>query len=313
MSFSDSEQDDDDGNPTATTTATIALRVAAEPPENSFLNNYYIDTSNDDESLSEKMVHYVGGHVLPEHWVACKATPVFYAGSTTTKSTVMTKRGKEDACLDVYKEAVAKLDTSHFGVECRSFFLHSFKKKDDPMGAGALWRYYQESRTKMRCSIIPLLPTNFCNMKSGKGFHDTFDEVFRSQFRRELHRKQSSMTVAEIDQALPPSFWDYKKSPWYFGLTVKIFRCHPQLAPDVHAVLSDIANAPQSRAEMLRYKQQSHVEKAAEKKVKVEAGAALPITNLVLPQKEGHQNQVVWAKVHIIAKAMEQNSNDTSR
>ena len=41
MSFSDSEQDDDDhdGNPTATTTATIALRVAAEPPENSFLNN----------------------------------------------------------------------------------------------------------------------------------------------------------------------------------------------------------------------------------------------------------------------------------
>ena len=99
MSFSDSEQDDDDGNPTATTTATIALRVAAEPPENSFLDNYYIDTSDDDESLSEKMVHYVGGHVLPEHWVACKATLVFYAGSTTTKSTVMTKRGKEDACL----------------------------------------------------------------------------------------------------------------------------------------------------------------------------------------------------------------------
>ena len=103
--------------------------------------------------------------------------------------------------FDVYKEAVAKLDTSHFGFECRSFFLHSFKKKDDPMGAGALWRDYQESRTKMRCSIIPLLPTNFCNMKSGKGFHDTFDEVFRSQFRRELHRKQSSMTVAEIDVA----------------------------------------------------------------------------------------------------------------
>jgi hypothetical protein len=31
------------------------------------------------------MVHYVGGHVLPEHWVACKAALVFHAGSTTTE------------------------------------------------------------------------------------------------------------------------------------------------------------------------------------------------------------------------------------
>jgi hypothetical protein len=61
------------------------------------------------------MVHYVGGSVLPEHWVACKAALVFYGGATTT-------RGKEDACLEVYKTAVANLDTSHFGVECRSFF-----------------------------------------------------------------------------------------------------------------------------------------------------------------------------------------------
>ncbi len=51
----------------------------------------------------------------------------------------MTKQGKEDACLEVYKEkAIAKLDTSHFSVECKSFFLYSFKKKDDPVGAGAL-------------------------------------------------------------------------------------------------------------------------------------------------------------------------------
>jgi hypothetical protein len=314
MSFlSDSSDQDDDDTTPAPAAATIALNVAAEPPENSFVDNYHIDNSDDDDLLSEKMVHYVGGHVLPEHWIACKATLVFYAGSTTTKSTVMTKRGKEDACLEVYKEAIANLDTSHFSVECKSFFLHSFKKKDDPIGAGALWRYYQESRTKMRCSIIPLLPANFCNMKSGKGFHDTFDEVFRSQFRRELQRKHSSMTVAEIDQALPPLFWEYKKSPWYFGLTVKIFRRHPQLAPDVHAVLSDIANAPQSRAEMLRQKQQSRIE-AAKKKVKVDPGAAvLPTTNnTLIHQQERHQNQVVWAKVRI-AKAMEQNSNVTSR
>ena len=225
----------------------------------------------------------------------------------------MTKRGKEDACLEVYKTAVANLDASHFGVECRSFFLHSFKKKDAIMSAGPLWRYYQESRTKMRCSIIPLLPANYSKMKSGKGFHDTFDEVFRSQFRRQLHKKNKSMTVAEIDQALPPSFWEYKKSPWYFGLTVKIFRRHSQLAPDVHAVLSDIANAPESRALMLRQKQQSRID-AAKQKVKVEPSAAvLPTTNLVAnPQQERYQHQVAWAKVHT-AKAMEQNSNVTSR
>jgi hypothetical protein len=41
----------------------------------------------------------------------------------------MTKRDKEETCLEVYKQAVANLDTSHFGVECRHFFLHSFKKR----------------------------------------------------------------------------------------------------------------------------------------------------------------------------------------
>jgi hypothetical protein len=57
-----------------------------------------------------------------------------------------------------------------------------------------------------------------------------------------------------------------QKSPWFFGLTVKIFRRHPQLAPNVHAVLSDVANAPQSRAEMLREKQQRRIDS---KKIKV--------------------------------------------
>jgi hypothetical protein len=46
----------------------------------------------------------------------------------------------------------------------------------------------------------------------------------------------------------------------------------------------------------------------------VDPGAAvLPTTNnTLIHQQERHQNQVVWAKVRI-AKAMEQNSNVTSR
>ena len=65
--FSDSEQDDDDDDATpAPTAATIALIVAAETTENSFVDNYCDDA---DESLSEKMVHYVGGNVLPEHYL----------------------------------------------------------------------------------------------------------------------------------------------------------------------------------------------------------------------------------------------------
>ncbi len=44
-----------------------------------FVDNYNMDcgsSDDDDFTLSEKMVHYLGGHVVPEHWTACKATLV---------------------------------------------------------------------------------------------------------------------------------------------------------------------------------------------------------------------------------------------
>ena len=64
---------------------------------------------------------------------------------------------------------------------------------------------------------------------------------------------------------------------------------------------------------MLRQKQQSRIE-AAKKEVKVDPVAAVSPTtnNTLIHQQERHQNQVVWAKVQI-AKAMEKNSNVTSR
>jgi hypothetical protein len=77
-----------------------------------FVDNYNMDCGSSDDNdftLSEKMVHYLGGHVIPEHWTACKATLVIFAGSRTSKLTVMTKVGKEAACLNTYLAAIGEL------------------------------------------------------------------------------------------------------------------------------------------------------------------------------------------------------------
>ena len=50
----------------------------------------------------------------------------------------------------------------------------------------ALYRYYLDSHSKMRSCIIPLLPSNFDQMKSRKGFHDSSNDAFVQQFRNEI-------------------------------------------------------------------------------------------------------------------------------
>jgi hypothetical protein len=57
MLFSDSDQDDDNATRPAPMAATIASNVAAEPPENSFVDNYHINNSDNNNMLSNKMVH----------------------------------------------------------------------------------------------------------------------------------------------------------------------------------------------------------------------------------------------------------------
>ena len=59
-----------------------------DSPSEEFVDNYNIDSGSsggygdDNFTLSEKIVPYLGGHVVPEHWTAaCKATLVFFAGS----------------------------------------------------------------------------------------------------------------------------------------------------------------------------------------------------------------------------------------
>jgi hypothetical protein len=68
-------------------------------------------------------------------------------------------------------------------------------------------------------------------------------------------RGQPKYTEPEVQAMFPPQFWEFTKSPWYFGLAVKIFRRDPQLAPNVAEVMTDPSNVPISRAAMKRNKQ----------------------------------------------------------
>ena len=96
---------------------------------------------------------------------------------------------------------------------------------------------------------IPLLPLNFVSMKSGKGFHDTCNDMLIKEFRKELAlNSKLSLTPQEIENDLPPQFWEYKNSPWYLTLTTKKFRRDPQLTPNVEGELGDARNIPSSRA-----------------------------------------------------------------
>lgn len=121
------------------------------------------------------------------------------------------------------------------------------------MTGDALYRYYLDSRNAMRSLIIPLFPTNFNTMKSGRGFHESVNAVFTKMYRKELTtRVKDRMTQEEADQETPPMFWEYKKKPWYFGLAVKVYRRDLQLAPNTNDVVDDPSNCPVSRAALKR-------------------------------------------------------------
>jgi hypothetical protein len=306
----------------------ISINIAAEPntDNSAFIDNYRLSAgANDDEfTLSEKIVHYLGGHVAPEHWTACKAVLVFHAGVETCKLAVMTKQDKEAACLTAYNEAIDNLDPMYFCANAIKFFRHSFKKKDEPMTAYPLYRYYSDSRREMRSTLIPLFPRDFHSMRSGKGFHDTCNDVFVSAYRRELITMKGYSDEA-AGQEVPPQFWEYKKNPWCFSLTVKIFRNHPQLAPDVSKVLSNKSNATVSRAALKREKQLKHMHLSASshdrgstanssssytnkenswaKKMKTESGSEAG---------SYRDDRLVWAKVHA-ARAIALQSNVAKR
>ena len=179
MSSSASSDDDDDASALSSDGDAPLLDVAAEPDDDRFVDNYAINDEYE-HSLSERIVHYVGGYVQQAHWVACKATlAVFHAGGAMTSKSMVTNKAAamENYCLRIYNSLVGSLDLEFFTDDARRFFLHSFKKKDQPMTAHALFRNYNDCRSKMRSVIIPLLPANYATMKSGDGFHETFTQI----------------------------------------------------------------------------------------------------------------------------------------
>ena len=74
-SVSDGDEEEQEGQDAT------ELVLPAEPEvDDNFLDNYELDAEgNDEHSLSRKMVHYCGGEITQEHWLACKEVIVFYA------------------------------------------------------------------------------------------------------------------------------------------------------------------------------------------------------------------------------------------
>ena len=254
----------------AAAAAATASAVPADPPvrtvlvnetvDGDFLDNYELDAEGGDEyTLSQKMAHYCGGAITQDHWAACKAVLCFHAGCATSKLSQMTKVVKEAAMLELYLASVEALDPLVFCEKAKSFFCRSFRKKDEPVTAEHLYRYYLDSRRTMRNVILPVFPKDLISLKSGKGFHESCSEVYALAYRQEMAKVNTKgvpkYTADVLKTMQPPLLWEFSKLPWYLGLAVKIFRRDPQLAPNVGDVICDPANIPLSRAALKRKKQ----------------------------------------------------------
>lgn len=116
---------------TPTPFETDGIHLAAESGNSeSFTDNYHLD-GNDDYSLSEKMVHYLGGYVTPDHWQACKACLVFQAGCLVSMMSCMSKAPMQSTILEGYNSIVGELDELHFGADARAFFLQKEGRTHD--------------------------------------------------------------------------------------------------------------------------------------------------------------------------------------
>ena len=255
----DNEPDDDDlSNRQNDSLPTSVLILPLEDAvDDGHIDRYdMLDDVDEVFSLSEKMVHYVGGHIMRQHWTACKAVLVFQAGANVCKLATMTKEKRAEATLEAYKAAIAGLDTTHFCADAISFFLSEFRDKTKAMNGVSVYRSFQGTRAAIRNQVLPIFPTNFNSLKSGRGFHESVNAAITKEYRKTLlTRKVNPMTKEEAEQDTPPMFWEYKNKPWYYSLATKIFRRHLQLAPNVKDVAGDPANAPVSKAAQKRLAQ----------------------------------------------------------
>jgi hypothetical protein len=127
------------------------------------------------------------------------------------------------------------------------------------------------------------------------------------------------MSEEDANKELPPQFWEYKKIPWCFSLTVKIFCQHPQLAEDVSKVLADKSNITISRAALKREKQIKQV-RSSSSSFSTSASVTTPGTSTSSKKIKAdpgemtskNDNKLVWAKVHT-ARAVAVQSNVAKR
>jgi hypothetical protein len=163
----------------------------------------------------------------------------------------MSKSAKEAKILAIYHNIINDLDPIVFSNDLKTSLAGSFRAKDKEMKGDHLYQYYHDSQCKMRSQIIQHLPANFVSMRSGKGFHDTCNDVMLKLYCKELVQRLSH-SQDEADQELLPEYYEFWKSPWFYLLTVKIFGTDPNLAPVVADVLDDANNATESRASLKR-------------------------------------------------------------
>jgi hypothetical protein len=62
-------------------------------------------------------------------------------------------------------------------------------------------------------------------MKSGKRFHESCNDVYVKAYCDEMAKMKCGSvlkyTKPEVDAMLPPHLWEYSKTPWIFGLSMK--------------------------------------------------------------------------------------------
>ena len=114
------------------TSAYVRMVHEADLPDDSFQDNYALDDDENEEeySLCQKMVHYIGGNmVTSDHWAAVKAVLVFNAGCIVNKLAPMTKENIQSKCSAAYKKSIADLDPAHFSETARHFFMAAHRDK----------------------------------------------------------------------------------------------------------------------------------------------------------------------------------------
>ncbi len=152
----------------------------------------------------------------------------------------------ERECLEIYYNAIEELDVDHFNKDARELFWHSFQKKEEPMPAHSLWRYYYNSRAKICTGALQYFPKDLVTMKSGCRFHKSCNDVYANAYWMEMGKCKNrggdrggvpKYTAEEIEEMYPLHHWEYAESPWHFGLLIKNFRRDSHLAFHVASVI----------------------------------------------------------------------------